>query len=71
MSALGDWLTIREAAELTGYNQAHIRRLLRQGKIACQKFGVVWMVEKPDLLRYVAEEGRGPMEKKGIDSEKL
>jgi excisionase family DNA binding protein len=64
MVALGDWLTVREAAELSGYHENHIRRLLRAGAIQAQKWGNVWMVNKPSLLAY-QEQVRNQGEKRG------
>lgn len=63
MAAFGDWLTVKEAAELTGYNPEQIRRLARDGKIERQKFGYVWMIGKTSLLEYIETEGRGPKNK--------
>lgn len=54
MSPVGDWLTVKEAAELSGYNLEHIRRLIRAGEIQAQKWGnLSWMVNKPSLLEYI------------------
>ena len=36
------WLTVNEAAELSGYHPEHIRRLIREGKIEAKKFSIVW-----------------------------
>ncbi|HNT23311.1 MAG TPA: helix-turn-helix domain-containing protein [Anaerolineales bacterium] len=60
MTPLGDWLTSKEAAELTGYNIQHIRRLARAGKVKTQKFGDIWMIGRVSLLTYLEEEGIAP-----------
>lgn len=60
MGALGDWLTVKEAALLSGYDVQHVRRLARAGKIESQKWGNAWMINRPSLLDYLATEGRGP-----------
>jgi excisionase family DNA binding protein len=47
-----EWITTSEAAELTGYDPAHIRWLVRNGHIQGRKFGRDWMVERKRLLQY-------------------
>jgi excisionase family DNA binding protein len=47
-----EWLTVNEAAELSGYHPEHIRRLIRQGEITAKKFSIVWMVSRESLLDY-------------------
>lgn len=34
-----EWITTKEAAEFTGYDCAHIRRLAREGRIEAEKVG--------------------------------
>jgi excisionase family DNA binding protein len=46
------WITTKEAAELTGYDPAHIRWLIRKNRIKGKKFGRDWMVERGALLVY-------------------
>ncbi len=47
-----EWLTVNEAAKLSGYNADHLRELIRDGKIKAQKFSIVWMVDGESLLAY-------------------
>ena len=49
----GEWLTVNEAAEHSGYDPQHIRRLIRDGEITARKFSIVWMVNRKSLLGYV------------------
>ena len=51
----GDWLTAKQAAEISGYNVETIRRLLREGKIQAKKFTFVWMISQESLLEYVTQ----------------
>lgn len=60
MAALGDWLTVKEAAALTGYNPEQIKRLARNGAIEAQKWDRSWMISKTSLLDYMATRGHGP-----------
>jgi excisionase family DNA binding protein len=48
-----DWITTREAVELSGYHPDHLRELIRDGKITARKFGIVWQVSKQSLLAYL------------------
>ena len=62
------WLTTTQAAELTGYSRKHVTRLVISGQVKGQRFGPVWMIDKPSLLAYVrkaAKTGakRGPKPK--------
>jgi excisionase family DNA binding protein len=54
MATSGDeWLTVQEAAKLTGYHAEYLRILIRTGKITARKFGPVWAISKPVLLTYL------------------
>lgn len=53
MAGNDDWLTVNEAAKLSGYDPEHIRRLIRDGEIIARKFSIVWMVDRKSLLEYV------------------
>ncbi len=48
------WITVQEAATLTGYTPAHIRYLTRKGKVEAQKTGRDWMILRSSLLAYRA-----------------
>jgi excisionase family DNA binding protein len=63
--ATNGWITVSEAAKLTGYNRDHLRELIRDGKIKARKFATVWMVDRESLLSYLERahamgEKRGP-----------
>ena len=61
-----EWLTVTDAAEISGYHPEHIRRIIREGKINARKFGPLWQVSYSNLMEYqaLAEESedkrRGP-----------
>ena len=60
-----DWITTKQAAELTNYSMKHVRRLIVAGKVKGQRFGRDWQISRQSLLAYVrkAEESgekRGP-----------
>jgi excisionase family DNA binding protein len=48
-----EWLSVSEAAKLSGYHPEYIRRLIRDGEIEARKFSIVWQVSKRSLLDYV------------------
>ena len=59
-----EWVTTAEAQRLTEYNLDHLRRLCRDGDVIAEKrFGVVWLINKTDLLRHKAEARSGPKRK--------
>ena len=50
------WLTVNEAAEISGYHPEHIRELLRDGRIKkIRKYGPLWQVDRGSLLAYIKE----------------
>jgi excisionase family DNA binding protein len=49
----GEWLTVEEAAKLSGYHPEYIRRLIRDGEIEAKKFSIVWQVSRKSLTAYI------------------
>jgi len=60
-----DFLTLKEASEISGYNADHIGRLARDGKIRAKKIFVnpVWVVHTKDLLNYIKTKKTKPQTK--------
>jgi excisionase family DNA binding protein len=50
-----EWISVRDAAKLSGYNKEHITRLIREGKIKAQKFSIVWQVSRSSLEAYIGK----------------
>lgn len=48
-----DWLTVKEAAEKTGYNAQYIRRLCRLGKLDAVLKGRLYLINPKDLDTYI------------------
>lgn len=46
------WITTAEAAELSGYNVYHVRRLAARGRIEAKKQGRDWFVNRDSMLAY-------------------
>jgi len=61
-----DWITVQEAAELSGYHPDHLRRLIRSGDIEGRKVSIVWLIRRQSLIGYIAraeqsgDKRRGP-----------
>ncbi len=60
-----EWLTVPDAAELTGYHVYYLRELLRTGKIKAQKFGRTWMVSRRSLVAYVRSAEKSKDKRRG------
>ncbi len=63
-----EWITVNEAARISGYNEEHITRLIREGKINAKKFSIVWQVNRNSLEAYLSKteklgNKRGPKSK--------
>jgi hypothetical protein len=54
----GEWLTVQEAAKISGYHPEYIRRLLRKRKFFAKKFSVVWMIKQTALIAYLEKARR-------------
>ena len=48
-----EWLTVNEAAELSGYNAEYLRRLMREMKIKYRKFSFLYQVNRESLIGYM------------------
>jgi hypothetical protein len=51
-----EWITVKEASKISGYNEEYITHLIREGKgkIKAKKFGFVWQVSRSSILAYTA-----------------
>jgi len=47
------WISISQAAKISGYHPERIRELVREGKIAARKFSIIWQVDRGSLLEYL------------------
>jgi excisionase family DNA binding protein len=48
-----EWLTIQQAAQLSGYHPEYLRIIVRAGKLVAHKFGSVWAISRKSLLSYL------------------
>jgi len=50
-----EWITTKEAAELTGYSPVTLRQFVREGRINGRKRGRDWFLDRKSVLAYVEE----------------
>lgn len=48
-----EWITIAEAARLSGYHKDTLRKLASQGRIKGRKFVTVWQINRASLQSYL------------------
>lgn len=60
-----DWITTQEAAELSGYHVNYLRKLIRRGDIRGRKVSIVWLVDRPSLLEYMAQAEKSDDKRRG------
>ena len=46
-------ISVKAAAEISGYSLPYLRRLLRCGKLAGFKIGQVWLIDKAAFAAYL------------------
>ncbi len=49
----GEYLTVRSAADISGYSQQYLRRLLRKGVFKTRKIGQIWLIDHKDFVNYL------------------
>ena len=54
------WLTVAEAAGLTGYTEVHMQRLARLGQVTARKVGRQWVIDRASLLTWKETAKPGP-----------
>lgn len=60
MACMTEELSVKEAAELTGYSEDHVYHLAQTGRIKARKVLTVWQIDKDDLLAYLARMEEDP-----------
>jgi excisionase family DNA binding protein len=54
-STLENWLTTKQAKELTGYTMVYLRRLANRRQVEARKVGRDWLINLESLLAYKAQ----------------
>jgi excisionase family DNA binding protein len=52
-TGMPEWLSVKEAAELSGYHANYIRKLIRKNQIEAEKKGPMWWIDKDSLRAYL------------------
>jgi excisionase family DNA binding protein len=48
-----DYMTLRQAIRLSGYNDQYLRRMAKEGRIHALKFGQFWMISRRSLEAFM------------------
>ncbi len=51
-SIMAKWISVNEAAHLTGYHAEYIRELIRLKHIKARKIVIVWQIDQASLMAY-------------------
>jgi hypothetical protein len=66
---IGDFITVKTAAEMSGYNQQYLSRLLRGNILKSKSLGQLWLIEIYGFVEYLkraeraADKRFGPQDK--------
>jgi len=47
-----EWITTKEAADLTGYTASYLRKAISRGLLPAEKRGRDWFLRKADVIAY-------------------
>ena len=50
-------ISVKDAADSSGYSSQYLRRLLRLGKLAGMKLGQLWLIELESFESYLVQAG--------------
>lgn len=53
-----EYITVRTAANFSGYNQQYLRRLLRENIIHSERLGQLWLINRDSFMDYLNEAKR-------------
>ena len=56
---MSDKLTVRQAAEIHGYTERHVRRILNSGVMKAEQFNRVWIIDRSEVERLLSLQGEG------------
>ena len=52
---LDNCISVKDAAEYSGYSSQYLRRLFRLGKLAGLKLGQLWLIEMKSFEKYLVQ----------------
>ncbi|HEY62934.1 MAG TPA: helix-turn-helix domain-containing protein [Caldilineae bacterium] len=50
-----EWISVQEAAEISGYHIEYVRRLIRRGKLQAERKGPMYWIDRASLEAYLEE----------------
>lgn len=59
-----EYISVKEAAKIGGYNAEYLRQLLRAGHINGKVIVRDWLVDRDSLLEHMREAGRVPQKQR-------
>ena len=48
-----EYISVKTASEISGYNTQYFRRLLREKSLKSLKLGQIWLIDRVDFMRYL------------------
>ena len=48
-----EYITVRTTAEISGYNQQYLRRLLRESTFRSKRIGQLWLIDRDSSKDYL------------------
>jgi excisionase family DNA binding protein len=48
-----DYLTVKTAAKISGYNEQYLRRLLRGNVFRSKRLGQIWLIDRKQFMEYL------------------
>jgi len=65
-----EWISVTEAAKMSGYHADHLRELIREGKIEAKKIVTVWQIDKASLIAYIRNAEKSDDKRRGAKAKK-
>ncbi len=51
----GEFITVKTAAEISGYNEQYLRRLLRKNTFRSKRIGQLWLIDRDNFMKYILQ----------------
>lgn len=65
-----EWITVIDAARLSGYHPEYMRELIRSQRVKARKFGPLWQVSRSSLLDFLTEAEKSGDKRRGPKPDK-
>jgi len=60
---MSEYLTLKEAAKVSGYHQDYLSQLIRSGKLSARRLGKEWVTSRVAIATYLSSRGKVPLDK--------